>query len=183
MSLKWNSHYIKYASLLLWGFVFPSHPTFSLQMLGYDTITEMIVSFLQHWEQSCPVFERCFVWKGQVLYLGKAQAECYCCVCTWEFIGKFSNVDHSLWSNTQITCCYGRSGLYGIYGTLSLTYTRFTPWILLYYWDLTLILWWWEGAILLLWNPRSLLLLLLHLLGGWEQLMLSCHLLPLWRGK
>lgn len=75
-SLKWSSRDIKYTTLLLSGFVFHSHPTFSLQMLGYDAITEVIVFFLQHWEQNCPAFERCSVWKGQVLYLGKAQAEC-----------------------------------------------------------------------------------------------------------
>lgn len=43
------SCYIKYISLVLWWFVFHSHPTFSLQMLEYDTITKIIVFFfLQH---------------------------------------------------------------------------------------------------------------------------------------
>lgn len=121
--------------------------------------------------------------KGRYYTWGRHRLSVHC-VCTWEFMGKFSKVDHSLWNNTQITCSYDRSSLYGTYGTLSLMFMRFTAWILLYYWDLTLILWWWEGAVLLLWNLSSLFLLLLHLLGGWEQLIiLSCHLLSLWGGK
>lgn len=121
--------------------------------------------------------------KGRYCTWGRHELSVNAVCALGNFFGKFSKADHSLWNHIQITGCFGRNGLYGTYGTLSLMYVRFTAWILLYYWDLTLILWWWEGAILLLWNSRSLLLLFLHLLGGWEQVMLSCHLLPLQRGK